>query len=64
MSTCWNHLFEIFQMFQTTVEIPLRWGLKYIGFELDGQSWNVKNTTSEGNQLVLVYQESRHKTKF
>ena len=60
-------------MFQTTGGIPARQGLKYVGFELDQQCWNVKNTTSEGNQRVLVSQRalpykrktrSRHTTKF
>ena len=54
MRTCRNHFFEIFQMFQTTGGIPARQGLNYVGFELDKQCWNVKNTTSEGNQRVLV----------
>ena len=38
MRTCWNHFFEIFQMFQTTGGIPARQGLKYVGFELERQS--------------------------
>ena len=56
--TSWNHLFESFRMFQTTGGIPARQGLKYVGFELDQQCWNVKNTTSEGNQRVLVSQRA------
>ena len=45
-------------MFQTMGGIPARQGLKYVGFELDQQCWNVKNTTSEGNQRVLVSQRA------
>ena len=52
MRTCWNHFFEIFQMFQTTGGIAARQGLKYVGFELERQCWNVENTTRKGNQLV------------
>ena len=32
MRTCWNHVFESFQMLQATGGIPLREGLKYVGF--------------------------------
>ena len=73
MRTYWNHFFEIFLTFQRTGGIPLRQGLKYVDFELDRQCWNVKNTTSEGNQRVLVSQRAlpyksktrfRHTTKF
>ena len=59
MRTCRNHFFEIFQMFQTKGGIPARQGLNYVGFELDKQCWNVKNTTSEGNQRVLVSQRAQ-----
>ena len=48
MRTCWNHFFEIFQMFQTTGGIPARQGLKDVDFELDQQCWNVKVYNKRG----------------
>ena len=72
MRTCLNYFFESFQMLQAKGGIPLHQGLKYVGFLPDRQGWNEKNTTSESNQRVLVYQEryyngktrTRHTTRF